>query len=160
MARELSTDPYVPTIGTLPPHAGWDEAQAWVERQRARHAEGAGFSFTVVDARSATAVGHCGLWLRDLADGRGTAGYAVVPSARRRGYATDALVALTRFGWTMPGLRRITLLVEPWNVASVRTAERAGYVRDGLLRDHPLTGGARRDVVVLVAEREDRQRGD
>ncbi len=34
MARELSTDPYVPLTGSLPSCATEYEAKAWVRRQR------------------------------------------------------------------------------------------------------------------------------
>lgn len=88
MAQELSTDPYVPKTGSLPARASEDEALAWVERQQRRHAERAGFSFTIVDASVDGAVGHCGLWLKDLGEGQATAGYAIVPSARGRGRRT------------------------------------------------------------------------
>jgi RimJ/RimL family protein N-acetyltransferase len=64
------------------------------------------------------------LWLSDLPHGRATAGYFVAPSARGRGFAAAALTALTGFAWTMPGLHRIELHIEPWNTASTRTAER------------------------------------
>ena len=151
LARELATDPYVPATGSLPPDATADDALAWVHRQRARHAEGTGFSFTITAHGSA--VGHCGLWLRQLHEGLGTAGYAIAPSARGRGYATDALRALTAFGWTVPRLERIELLIEPWNVPSVRTAERAGYANAGLLPEHQLIGGVPRDVLRYVALR-------
>lgn len=153
MARELSTDPYVPLTGTLPLNATDDDAAAWVRRQQGRHAEGAGFSFTVTDAASGAPVGHCGLWLRELAQGHGSVGYSITPSARGRGLAADALRALTEFGWSVPGLARIVLYIEPWNVASLRTAERAGYVRDTLLRDHEVGEGLRRDVLRYVATR-------
>jgi [ribosomal protein S5]-alanine N-acetyltransferase len=36
MVQELSTDPYVPLIGTLPPHASQEEAQAYIDRQLGR----------------------------------------------------------------------------------------------------------------------------
>ncbi len=153
MARELSTDPYVPLVGTLPPDAGPQEALAWVERQRARHGEDAGFSFTVAVAATGVAVGHCGLWLRQPADGRATAGYAIVPSARRKGYGADALAALTRFAWTLPGLTHVALDIEPWNTGSVRVAELAGYRCDGLLLGHREIAGERRDMLRYVAER-------
>lgn len=153
LACELSTDPYVPLIGSLPPHATPEQARQWVLRQQARHAEGAGFSFTVVDAGTGRPVGHCGLWLRELPAGRANAGYSMTPSARGRGHAADALRALTSFGWTLPGLHRIALYIEPWNTGSVRTAERAGYAREGLLRSHQEIGGARRDMLLYAAVR-------
>ncbi len=154
MAQELSTDPYIPHIGTLPAHADRAEAHAWVQRQQGRHAEGSGFSFAMEEASTGKAVGHCGLWLRELGTGLATAGYAVVPSARGRGYAAEALTALTEFGWTVPGLERIALYIEPWNAASIRTAERAGYGFEELLPAYQVIAGEPRDMLLYSATRE------
>ena len=81
------------------------EALAWVGRQQKRHAEGAGFSFTIARRTEEFAIGHCGLWLKDLDEEQASAGYAVAPSERGRGYAAEALAALTEFGWTVPGVQ-------------------------------------------------------
>ena len=154
MARELSTDPYVPLIGTLPANASLRQAQDWVDRQRGRLAEGAGFSFAIAEAGTGRAVGGIGLWLASLAQGRATAGYSVIPSARGRGIAAAALTALTGFAWSIPALHRIELYIEPWNVGSITTAERAGYEREGLLRSHQEIGGRRRDMFLYAVTRE------
>lgn len=153
MARELSTDPYVPQTGSLPFTASNEEAVAWIERQRGRHSEGTGFSFTIATAVDGQAVGHCGLWLRELGNGTATAGYAIVPSQRRRGYAVDALTALTGFGWTMPELTRIFLHIESWNIASQRTAEKVGYTRQGPTVDRRTFNGETREMRVFEAVR-------
>jgi [ribosomal protein S5]-alanine N-acetyltransferase len=155
MALELSTDPYAPLIGTMPAHATAEEAAAWIDRQRGRWAEGAGFSFAVAETATGRAVGSVGLWLRQLPEGRATAGYFVAPSARGRGLAAAALRAVTAFGWTIPRLHRIELHIEPWNTASVRTAENAGYLREGLLRSHTEIAGRRRDMLLFAAVRGD-----
>ena len=105
MAQQLSTDPYVPQTGSLPGNATMQEASDWVERQQGRHAEGTGFSFTIARRTEEFAIGHCGLWLKDLDEERASAGYAVAPSERGRGYAAEALAALTEFGWTVPGVQ-------------------------------------------------------
>ncbi len=34
MAQELSTDPYVPLVGSLPANASREQARDWVDRQR------------------------------------------------------------------------------------------------------------------------------
>src|SRR5699024_2568348 len=65
--------------GSLPFTASNEEANAWIDRQQGRHAEGAGFSFAIVWTAGNRAVGHCGLWLRDLSSGLATAGYAIAP---------------------------------------------------------------------------------
>jgi ribosomal-protein-alanine N-acetyltransferase len=153
MALDLSTDPYAPLIGTMPAHATETQAAEWIERQQRRWAEGAGFSFAIAEAVTGRAVGSAGLWLRHLPEGRATAGYFVGPSDRGRGLAAAALIALTGFGWTIPQLHRVELYIEPWNTASVRTAENAGYVREGLLRSHREIGGRRRDMLLFAAVR-------
>ncbi len=154
MAQSLSTDPYVPQTGSLPGNATVQEAMAWVGRQQKRHAEGAGFSFTIARRSDDVAIGHCGLWLKDLDEGRASAGYAIAPFARRRGYAAEALAALTEFAWTVPGLHLVELFIEPWNDPSIRTAERAGYVRkQGLQGRHRKVGGERRDMVLFASVR-------
>jgi [ribosomal protein S5]-alanine N-acetyltransferase len=63
MVREMSSDPYVPLIGTLPANASSQEAQAYIDRQRGRLAEGKGFSFAIAEAGTGRGVGQIGLWL-------------------------------------------------------------------------------------------------
>ena len=53
----------------------------------------------------------------------------------------------------IPQLHRVELYVEPWNTASVRTAENAGYEREGLLRSHGEIGGRRLDMLLFAAVR-------
>ena len=154
MVQELSADPYVPLIGTLPPNASRQEAQDYIDRQRGRLAEGIGFSFAIAEAGNGRGVGGIGLWLAGLDHGRATAGYCVIPSTRGRGIASAALTALASFAWTIPELHRIELYIEPWNTGSVKTAERAGFEREGLLRSHQEIGGQRRDMLLYAAIRE------
>jgi ribosomal-protein-alanine N-acetyltransferase len=126
------------------------------DRQRGRLAEGTGFSFAIAEAGTGRGIGGIGLWLGALEHGRATAGYAVIPSSRGRGIACAALTALMSFAWTIPGLHRIELYIEPWNTGSVKTAERAGFKREGLLRSHQEIGGHRRDMLLYATIRETR----
>jgi ribosomal-protein-alanine N-acetyltransferase len=150
---ELGTDPYIPLVGSLPANPGEGEALVWIHRQLGRLAEGRGLSFAVADAQTGRAVGAVGLWLRNLAAGRASVGYSVAPSQRGRGIARDALCAVTGYAWTLPQVHRIELYIEPWNTASLRTAESAGYRREGLLRSYLEIGGTRRDMFMYAAVR-------
>lgn len=148
MAMELSRDPYVPTTGTLPLNATPDQAQQWIQRQQTRHTDGTGFSFAVINNTGRRCAGFTGLWVRELPAGRAQIGYGIAPSFRGQHLASDALRAVTSFAWTIPELHRIELYIEPWNAASIRTAERAGYLREGLLRSHQEISGQRRDMLL------------
>jgi [ribosomal protein S5]-alanine N-acetyltransferase len=144
---------------------GVDEAgaMAWIEMQLRRQADGAGLSLAIAEASSGDALGCIALNARPRpgvapvagpADGRlafetqaGTAGigYWVLARARRRGLATSAVRALTRWAMAEAGLRRIEALVEPGNRPSLRVLERSSFRREGLLRDFlDLGDGGRR----------------
>lgn len=58
-------------------------------------------------------------------------GYSVVPSHRRRGYATEAAVALIEWARSQPSVHGIVAGCDPQNVPSVRTLERVGFYRTG-----------------------------
>jgi [ribosomal protein S5]-alanine N-acetyltransferase len=150
IVQELSADPYIPLIGSIPANASQQEATDWIGRQRVHQTDGTRLSFAIAEAETGRAVGTIGLGLASLASGRATAGYSVAPSARGRGVATAALTALTGFAWTIPDLYRIELHIEPWNTGSIRAAERAGYEREGLLRSHQEIGGQRRDMLLYA----------
>nr|WP_253904367.1 GNAT family N-acetyltransferase [Arthrobacter sp. Br18] len=101
MALDLSQDPYVPSIGTLPARATAEEALSWVRRQRHRHSDATGFSFAIADVTTNRALGRVGLWVRNLSEGRATIGYesyiepwntASVRVAERTGYKYEGLL--------------------------------------------------------------------
>lgn len=151
MVMNLSTDPYVPKIGSLQGNASREDALAYIERQISRLDTGAGYSFCVADKDTDVALGTAGLHLAPIAAGRATAGYSVAPRSRGRGVAGQALTALTRFAWSVPQLYRVELHIEPWNAASLRAAEVAGYEREGLLRSHQEIGGKRVNMFLYAA---------
>ncbi|MDV6277748.1 GNAT family protein [Rhodococcus erythropolis] len=53
--------------------------------------------------------------------------------------------------WAQTTLKipRLELYVEPWNAASLRTADNAGFTREGLLRSWQEVGGERKDMYML-----------
>ncbi|QGN35429.1 GNAT family N-acetyltransferase [Microlunatus sp. Gsoil 973] len=155
MIQNLSSDPYVPMIGSLDHDAPAEQAATYIDRQHDRLISGIGFSFCVADVQTDEPLGQAGLWLRELPSGRATAGYAIAPVARGQGRAAEALVALTAFGWSLSQLHRIELYIEPWNVASLRTADAAGYICEGLLRSHQAIGGRRVDMLLYASIRAD-----
>jgi RimJ/RimL family protein N-acetyltransferase len=148
LVREASGDPYIPLITTVPAVFSEDEGRRFIERQHSRAEEGVGYSFAIADSRTDRAVGQAGLWLRDISRGRAEVGYWVVNSSRGRGAA--ALAADTLAGWALGelGIPRVELYVEPWNSASIRSAERAGFRREGLLRSWQELNGERRDMLM------------
>jgi RimJ/RimL family protein N-acetyltransferase len=61
-----------------------------------------------------------------------TIGYAIVPSARRHGYATEAIGALTEWALAQPGVDAVRAQTLPDNEPSIRALQRAGFAEDEL----------------------------
>jgi ribosomal-protein-alanine N-acetyltransferase len=98
---------------------------AFIERQRGRLTSRHGYAFVIANRADDRAIGAIGVWIRNIDLGRASLGYWLGASARGRGAAAAALLAVSE--WALENLEivRLELFVEEWNVASWRTAERA-----------------------------------
>lgn len=143
--KEAADDPYIPLITTVPRKWSEDSARCFVNRQTQRSDERVGYPFAIVDEQD-TVVGHIGLWTRDLDLGRASIGYWIVASARGRGIASAALTALSEWAFSKLRIPRVELYIEPWNTASIKTAEKSGFICEGLLRSWCEIGGKRTDM--------------
>jgi RimJ/RimL family protein N-acetyltransferase len=132
---EACRDPEIPRRTSVPEGLTQAQAHDFVVE--------AGDVYAIVDADTDELLGTVGFHIRR---GRGDFGYWVRKEARGRGVATRALVLLSRWAARERGLGRLQLIVAPDNLASIRVAERAGFRREGRLRDYIELKGSRRDV--------------
>jgi len=150
VVREASADPRIPLITSVPAVFTADDGRRFIERQWSRAERGTGYSFAIADGVTGRAVGQAGLWLKDIAAGRASVGYWVAGSARGRRATAHAVRALARWAHDELRIARIELHVEPWNAGSIRTAELAGFRREGLMRGWQEIGGERRDLLLYA----------
>lgn len=104
-------------LDLMPLHANRSAAEAsfgiWVMIERERN----------------TVVGDIGFLAPPDGAGEMEMGYSVVPSRRRRGYATEAAGALVGWALHQPGVAAIVAGTDPDNVVSQRVLQRAGFER-------------------------------
>ena len=108
-----------------------------------------GVAFAITEASSGDLLGCCGVddWSKaDVAQ----FGYWLAAGARGRGYATRAVVLLTRWLFDL-GAARAFLTIVAGNEASVAVARRAGFVYEGTMRAHGVWQGERCDVMWFAA---------
>jgi signal peptidase I len=87
--------------------------------------------WVIVERATNTVVGDIGFHGPPDASGTAEIGYSVVPSRRRRGYATEAARTLVDWALRQPRVRRLVAGCLPDNLPSIRTLERLGFARDG-----------------------------
>jgi RimJ/RimL family protein N-acetyltransferase len=143
---ELGRDPDVQRFTYVP--SPWIDGfeRRWLERYDQPNGQRAGFA--IVDNASGEFLGMAALVKLDREAREAEAGYIVAPAARGRGIAVRALRMLTDWSLQELGLERIELRIETENEPSIRVAERAAFVREGVLRSVHFKKGQRADIAV------------
>lgn len=125
------------------------DAYAWIDLNEAKRdntnfaiavggsvAGGIGYSLGAYETRLTATIGY---WLAEPFWGRGI--------------TTAALKCLTEYAFETHGLRRIGSVVMAPNVASARVLEKAGYVREGIMRNGVVKYGEVYDLLLYAMVR-------
>jgi ribosomal-protein-serine acetyltransferase len=131
-------------------HSGYGKAETleFVERAESSWSAGFAYSFAIVDAESDRFCGTVGLNRIDREYEMCNLGYWIRTADTGRGLAARATRMCARFGLRELGLQRIEVVVATGNIASQKTAEKAGAHREGILRHRLRTKGEPLDAVM------------
>lgn len=131
-------------------HAGYapSEAEAWAGTQSAAFREGTQYEFAI-ESETGRFLGGCGLNYLDRLNRRANLGYWVRASESGRGVATRAVRLLLDWAARETDLDRLEIVVALENRASLRVAEKAGAVREGVLRHRLWIHGVAHDAAVF-----------
>ncbi|WP_407110938.1 GNAT family N-acetyltransferase [Streptomyces sp. DSM 116494] len=105
--------------------------------------------FSVVELAGGTLVGTATLWGIDHHNRSAHIGLGLLPASRGQGYGTDVVAVLCHYGFVVRGLQRLGIETLSDNAAMLRSAERNGFVREGLLRSSAWVMGEFLDEVLL-----------
>ncbi len=108
----------------------------------------------IIEKKDGTKIGHIGCG-KDILHGWVEVGYDVVPSERRKGYATEAIQILVDYLFLYRDIPRITVCTDARNIAAIRAAERAGFKKEGIVRKGGFTMGKFVDACLLGVLREE-----
>ncbi|MEV5969309.1 GNAT family protein [Streptomyces sp. NPDC051921] len=105
--------------------------------------------FSVVELEGGTLVGTATLWGIDNHHRAAHIGLGLLPSCRGKGYGTDVVAVLCHYGFVVRGLHRLQIETLADNTGMLRSAERNGFVREGVLRSSAWVMGEFLDEVLL-----------
>jgi RimJ/RimL family protein N-acetyltransferase len=105
--------------------------------------------FSVVELEGDTLVGTATLWGIDTHNRSAHIGLGLLPASRGKGYGTDVVAVLCHYGFVVRSLQRLQIETLSNNAAMLRSAERNGFVREGVLRSSAWVMGEFLDEVLL-----------
>ena len=129
------------------PRYSMAEAEEWVRSRPALAAEGREYNFAIVGV-DGQYLGGCGLNQVNRIHRFANLGYWVRTSATGQGVATAAVGQVADFAFQKTDLVRLEIVCAAGNERSQRVAERAGAVREGMLRHRLLVHGQPVDAVM------------
>jgi RimJ/RimL family protein N-acetyltransferase len=101
-------------------------------------------------------VGSINLHAFDLQDRRATLGIMIGDkSCWSRGFGTDAILTILRYGFEELNLHRIDLTCDERNERGIACYRKCGFVEEGRLRQHRFARGRYWDTVVMATFAED-----
>jgi Acetyltransferases, including N-acetylases of ribosomal proteins len=104
----------------------------------------------IADPETDAMLGSAAVLRADVEAGRAELGYWIGAEHRGRGFAARAVDLLADWALREQGFVRLELHIDPENVASLRVAEKTGFVLEGVLRSYEELKGRRVDVAMYA----------
>lgn len=100
-------------------------------------------------------IGTCGFIAFNEDALKAELGYELNSSYQGRGYMTEALQAAVAYIFRECNINRIEAFVEPPNIASQKTLEKLGFIKEGTLRSYERCRGELIDICIFSCLRSD-----
>jgi RimJ/RimL family protein N-acetyltransferase len=108
-------------IGKSRPPITAEQETKWVQKKLAKGAP----LFSMLDRETGAFIGN--IEFMDVTDGAGELGIAITASMQDKGFGTEAITAMVRYGMDQMGLTRIFLSVFPDNARAIHVYEKCGF---------------------------------
>ena len=146
-ARESISEVYK-WIPFCHPDYSIEESRAWIIQRPSEWEKGTSYDFAITDSVSGHYIGGCGVDRIKPDWGGANLGYWIRTSRTGKGAATATALLLAQFAFNELKLNRVELIISVDNSASLRVAEKAGAVKEGILRNGLIVGGIPNDAVM------------
>ena len=100
-------------------------------------------------------IGYCCLGIFNDVSRRSEIGYGFKRDEWNKGYATEAIKILVKFGFEIMNLNRVEATVTLGNDASVKALKKADFLQEGIVRERTIMKGKFEDDVILAIIRKD-----
>ncbi|MDE0777776.1 MAG: GNAT family N-acetyltransferase [Nocardioides sp.] len=137
----MHCNPHVLRYWDAAPWTERDRAQKFIDKCRKLAVDGTGVRLAVERLDDGAFIGWCSLTRWDPDHRSASLGYCFTDEAWGHGYATEVVRAVLRWAYATLDLNRVQAETDTRNVASARVLEKAGFVREGTLRQDCIVNG-------------------
>lgn len=137
----MHSNPHVMRYWDAPPWTEWDRAQTFIDKCRTLAVDGTGARLAVERVEDGAFIGWCSLtrWNREYRSA--SMGFCFTDAAWGHGYATEVVMSALGWAFATLDLNRVQAETDTRNIAAARVLEKAGFVREGTLRQDCIVEG-------------------
>lgn len=132
---DIFSHPEVMRYWSYPPWTEPSQAQQWLLGVQEGYHSGTALQLGIERQADPVLVGTCTLFQFHAASRRAEIGYALGRPHWGCGYMHEALQALLHYAFQTLNLNRLEADIDPRNLASAKTLERLGFLKEGHLRE-------------------------
>ena len=143
----IFSHPQVVRYWGAPALADRDAAAALLAEIQENFRKRTSMKWGVAELETDQIIGTVTLFNLNLDNKRAEIGYGLDYNYWRKGYVTEALDALLSYAFDVLQLHRLEADVDPRNVGSIRTLEKMGFQREGLMRERWQVNGEIQDAL-------------
>lgn len=152
---KIYSDPEVAKYDWYKPIATKDDALSIINRYRREFQDKEEITWGVERKSDNKIIGYCCLGTFSDDSIRSEIGYGFNRNAWNKGYATEAIKVLVKFGFESMRFNRIEATVTLGNDASVKALKKANFLQEGIVRERTIMKGKFEDDVILAILRKD-----
>ncbi len=154
--RWRNDETYRRGVESMKRYISLETEKRWVEQAIRDHEALKAARFGIVLKESDELIGLVHLSKIDMVNRHANVGSLIGEERHRgKGYVSEARFLLFEYGFLELGLQCISTRILETNTASIRSAERFGYVREGVLRRRVYKDGAFRNLIAVSMLREE-----
>jgi len=126
-----------------------EEVYEIINRLELNYNENRGIRWGIVLKDSNKLIGTMGYDALQIKNKRADIGYDINSHYWRKGFATETISEVIKFGFEQLDLNRIGVVVFPENIASSNLLKKFGFREEGLLREYIIQNNVPKDTIVF-----------
>lgn len=104
--------------------------------------------WAITQKESGAMIGTACIWNINKANERAEIGYDLLPEHQGKGWMSEAIAIVIKYGFNDMKLHSLEANINPANNASIKLAERAGFIKEAHFKENVLFEGEWRDTLI------------
>ncbi|MBU3130498.1 GNAT family N-acetyltransferase [Clostridium tagluense] len=152
---KIYSDPKVAKYDWYKPMATKEDALSKINQYKEEFQNKEEITWGIARKNDDKIIGYCCLFDFDDNSRRSEIGYGFNRDEWNKGYATEAIKILVKFGFEVMNLNRVEATVTLGNDASVKALKKANFLQEGIVRERSIMKGKFEDDVILAIIKKD-----